>query len=118
MRHKDPAGIQRCRDELEVTAMDYEGVYRIRFKSQTPWEAVEDTLGVTAMAVESLLGRTALKLDATFRLNRADRSCVVDASTMAGRHIARIFVGLLARELGEDAFTVERTTAAVCAAGG
>ena len=98
--------------------MDYEGIYRIFLKPHVTWETVEDTLVVAAMAVESLLGRTALKLDATFRLNRVDRSCVVDASTAAGRHIVRVFVGLLARELGEDAFTVERTAAAVRAAGG
>jgi hypothetical protein len=34
----------------------------------------------------------------------------VDAATPVGRTIAQIFTGLLSREFGEDAFTVERVT--------
>jgi len=92
--------------------------YRILFKPEVPIDAVEDTLVVAAIAVESLLGRAAFKLDATYHLDREERLCVVDGSTAAGQHIARVLVGLMDREFGEMSFTVERDVVAAVAAGG
>lgn len=98
--------------------MEQTGTYRISFKPDVSLAAVEDTLVVAAIAAESLLGRATFKLDATFRLDKEARVCVVDARTIAGQHIARIFVGLLAQVLGEGVFIVEREGTIACAAGG
>ena len=98
--------------------MEQHGTYHFSFKKGLPIDAVEDTLMVAAMAVESLVGRSALKLDASFRLDKKNRRCTVDASTAAGQHIARVFVGLLTREFGEGAFSVKRELVVACAAGG
>lgn len=92
--------------------------YRICFKPQVPPEAVEDTLVVSAIAAESLLGRAAFKLDAMYQFDRESGVCVINASTAAGQHIARVFVGLMAKAFGEGAFTVERDEPVACAAGG
>ena len=88
--------------------MNWFGTYRFSFSSSVPMDDVEDTLMVAVLAVESLVGRPALKLDASFRLDKRNRVCSVDAGTPAGKQIARIFAGMLVRELGENSFSVER----------
>ena len=98
--------------------MEQHGTYHFSFKKGLPIDAVEDTLMVAAMAVESLVGRSALKLDASFRLDKKNRRCTVDASTLAGQHLARILAGLLTQEFSESAFTVKRELPAACVAGG
>lgn len=97
--------------------MESQSTYRIVFQRDLPVEAVEDTLMMAVMAVECLVGRPALKLEASFRLDKKLHTCTVDASTPAGQHIARVFVGLMAREFGEGSFTVERDGAAKIAGG-
>ena len=83
-------------------------VYKYRFAENVPLQEAEETLFLAALATECLHGRSQMRLDAKFSLDTRKRSCVVDASTQVGCHIARIFTGLLAREFGEEAFKVER----------
>lgn len=86
--------------------------YRYEFPPGVPIDEVEDTLMLSALAVECLHGRTQLRLDGAFRLDKEGRSCIVDARSNVGRAIARIFTGFLTREFGEDAFTVKKVIAA------
>jgi len=83
-------------------------IYRYKFDRTVPIHDVEETLLLSVMATESLHGRSLIRLDAAFCLDKGKRSCVVDAATAVGRDIARIFTGFLSREFGEDAFKVER----------
>ncbi len=83
-------------------------VYRYRFDEKTPLAEVRDSLFLAAFSAEGLHGRSQVRLDAAFRLDEKERACVIDAATPVGRSIAQIFTGLLTREFGEDAFTVER----------
>jgi len=82
--------------------------YRYEFHEGVPLQEVEETLMLAALAVESLHGRSQLRLDAAFRLDKAARTCVVDARSDVGRSIARIFTGFLVREFGDEAFSIRR----------
>ena len=83
-------------------------IYRYRFSSDIPFEEIEESLMLAAMAAEGLFGRSQVRLEASFCMDREKRSCVVDASTEIGRHIARIFTNFLTQEFGEESFRVER----------
>jgi len=86
--------------------------YRYEFRRGVSLNDVEESLMLAVLAVECLHGRSRLRLDAAFRLDKENRCCVVDARSEVGRGIARIFTGFLTREFGEEAFTVKRTGAA------
>ena len=83
-------------------------LYRYTFDPSLSLRDVEASLFLAALAAESLHGRSQVRLDASFILSRKKRSCVVDATTEVGRSITRIFTGFLAREFGEEFFTVKR----------
>lgn len=83
-------------------------VYHYRFNGAVSLGEVEESLLLAVLAVESLYGRSPVRLDAAFCLDRDKRSCVVDAGSEVGRAIARIFTGFVTRQFGEDAFRVER----------
>jgi hypothetical protein len=68
----------------------------------------EMSLHLAMFAVEGLIGRVRVRLDAKYHLDETNRTLVIDAHRPAGRMIARVFTGLLLRELGEGAFHVER----------
>ncbi len=82
--------------------------YRFEFGKKVPLKKVEESLLLAVVVVESLHGRSALRLGTSFQLDKEDRSCLVDGSTEVGRHIACILTGLLSLEFGEEAFTVAR----------
>jgi hypothetical protein len=66
---------------------------------------------LAVLSAEGIHGRARVRLDAAFYLDEKKRACVVDAATPVGQTVAQIFTGLLTREFGEDAFTVERLAA-------
>jgi len=84
-------------------------VYKYEFAKYVPINDIEDTLMVAALAAEALHGRAAMKLDASFRLNKKARVCVIDAETPVGCDIARIFTTFIVKGYGEPALSVERT---------
>jgi len=91
-------------EEEKVT----QDIYRYRFGESMVLHEAEESLLLAVLAVESLYGRSPVRLDAAFCLDREKRSCVVDAGSEVGRAIARIFTGFLTRQFGEEAFRVER----------
>ena len=95
---------------------DWSGTYVFSFPAELPLDAIEDTLMVAALAVESLVGRPSFKLNASFRLDKKNRTCRIDATTPAGKQIAKVFAGLVAREFGEAAYRVERESITTLAA--
>ena len=68
----------------------------------------EMSLHLAMFAVEGLIGRVRVRLDAKYHLDESNRAIVIDTLRPAGRMIARVFTGLLLREFGEGAFCVER----------
>jgi hypothetical protein len=85
--------------------------YRFEFGRKVPLKKVEESLLLAMVVVESLHGRSAVRLGVSFYLDEKERSCVVDASTEVGLDLARILTGFLAEEFGEDAFKVTRDCA-------
>lgn len=83
-------------------------VYRYNFSRLVPMDQVEAPLMLAALAAESLHGRSAMKIEASFRLNKRARTCIIDAGSRVGHDIARIFAGFLAAIFSEGAFCVER----------
>jgi hypothetical protein len=99
------------RTTLKSQGKECGSAYRYTFGEGIPPKDAKEALMLATMAAESLHGRSGVHLDASFHLNEARRTCVVDAGTDVGRDIARIFTGYLTREFGEGAFRVERTEA-------
>jgi len=82
--------------------------YRYSFGDALPLPEAEKWLLLSVVAAESLHGRSPVRLDAAFCLDRQQRSCVVDATSEVGRAIALIYTGFLTHQFGESAFRVER----------
>ena len=80
--------------------------YRYGFKRHLPISDVQDSLTLAVISAESLHGRSQLRLDGWWRLDRQRRVCEIDASTPVGQDIARLFVAYLSREFGERPFHV------------
>ncbi|MGD0274602.1 MAG: hypothetical protein ABSB79_00875 [Syntrophales bacterium] len=84
--------------------------YHFRFDVNIPSEEIKGSLLFAVLAAESLHGRSAVQLDASFHLDPEKHFCTVDATTEIGHDIARIFTGFLAQEFGEATFKVTRVT--------
>ena len=83
-------------------------IYKYEFSFNVPIDEVERSLALSVLTTESLHGRTRVRLDASFCIDKKEHACVVDAGTEVGCHIASIFTGYLTREFGENAFRVKR----------
>jgi hypothetical protein len=82
--------------------------YRYTFDAKTPLSEVRDSLLLAVFSAEGLHGRVKVRLDSAFEIDEKRRTCDVDAATPVGQSIVQIFTGLLVREFGDDAFSVER----------
>jgi len=83
-------------------------VFAYTFPAAVALTSVESTMDLAVLAVESLHGDAQVRLDIRHLLDRAQRKCLVDATSQAGRDLNRIFAGFLMEELGADGFDVER----------
>jgi predicted site-specific integrase-resolvase len=54
-------------------------------------------------------------MESRFNLDKARRTCVIDASTDVGSDLARIFTGFATKEYGERSVLIERTQPSGCA---
>jgi hypothetical protein len=83
-------------------------VYRYRFSPSVVLKDVEASLQLAIVSVEALHGEAQARLDIQYLLDVETRSCVVDASTSAGRDLNKVFAGYLCREFREGSFSVDR----------
>ncbi len=83
-------------------------LYRYGFGPDVPIEEAETSLLLAILATESLHGESQARLDIAHFFDADRRACVIDASTLVGRDLNRLYVGFLRREFGEDSFNVER----------
>jgi hypothetical protein len=90
--------------------------YIYQFREGAPLDEVGDLLFLAALAAESLHGRSSLRLDGTFLLEKEKRQCEVNAGSQVGRDLARIFTGFLVHQLGDKAFQVRLDDAHAAAA--
>jgi len=87
------------------------GVFRFSFSDAVPLDEVEMTLQLAIFAVEGLHGMARVRLEFGHHLDAPRRAILVDGTQEAGAAIVHVFIGLLLREFGEDAFRVERMEA-------
>jgi hypothetical protein len=83
-------------------------LYRYAFDARVRSEDIEAALLLAIWGCEALHGEAATRLDAAHYFDRAKRACVIDAGTPIGRDLNRLFVGFIGREVGPDAFRIER----------
>jgi hypothetical protein len=83
-------------------------VYRYQFSANVPVADIESTWVLTVLSCECLYSEARVRLEATHSLDAERRMMVIDASTKVGRTINQVFAGLMLREFGNDAFSVER----------
>jgi hypothetical protein len=88
--------------------------YRFTFPEAIDLDEVEATLVLSLMAAESLLGPTAVRLDAPHYLDRDQRACCFEAPGEAGRTLALLFYGFLLREFEPHDFRVDRPNVSAC----
>ncbi|MCA9209012.1 MAG: hypothetical protein KDA55_11675, partial [Planctomycetales bacterium] len=68
----------------------------------------EMTLQLATFAAEGLFGMARVRIDFGYHVDAARRAILDDGTTEVGATVVRVFVGLLLREFGDDAFRVER----------
>jgi hypothetical protein len=83
-------------------------LYRYTFQPDVSPEDVETALLLAILSTESLHGEIQTRLDAAHAYDSRKGTCVIDASTEAGRDFNKLFVGYLRRDQGENSFRVER----------
>jgi hypothetical protein len=81
--------------------------YQFTFAPHVVLDEAESTLHLTLFAVEGLIGRARVRLDAQYTIDESARTVVVYGDSFVSRLVARVFAGFILRECGEDAFTVE-----------
>lgn len=83
---------------------------RFQFRQGEPVSEAKLTFCLALYAVEGLVGRVNVALDADFEF--VEREIVIDESTFTGCLIARAFGGLISREFPEGTFTICRQPSA------
>lgn len=89
-------------------------IYKYRFDESVTGQELEDTLELAQLAAASIvrsIGHCRSLEECRFILDKANRICVIDASTDAGDDFIRIFTTLAIREYGERSVKIERLIA-------
>ena len=84
-------------------------ICRFTFPPGINRSGIEGQLAQAIISAECLFGQARARLDAAYVMSSDGRRLVLDVSNEVGEYIARLFTGLLIRELGEEGFSVERT---------
>ena len=80
--------------------------YQFKFCESVPIEAVEESMGLAILAIQSLHGESLTRLEARHHLDLEAARCVVDAQTGVGEDLARVFTGFCTHQFGPTGFTV------------
>ena len=85
----------------------------LRFKfSESSRETLEADVALAIFAAECVYGRPRLRMEASYLVDEDGRACVLEVAGEAGESVARVFAGLCAARLGEEAYSVHRVTTA------
>jgi hypothetical protein len=84
--------------------------YRYTLEKRVPLTDAVESLYLAIFSAEGVHGRAQVRLDAGYSFDEKKRTLVIGSGSPAGRTIAQIFTGLLARQFGEGSFTVEHVS--------
>ena len=83
-----------------------DNVCKFIFNKAISKEEIEAKIALAIITAECTFGQAKVRLNAAYFAT--DGKVVIDVSSDVGEHIAQVFTGLATREMGEEAFTVER----------
>ena len=89
-------------------------VFRFSFSSDVPLDEAEMTLQLATFAAEGLFGMARVRLAFAYHVDAPRGVILVDGTRDVGAIVMHLFVGLLLREFGEEAFRVERVPSQQC----
>ena len=84
-------------------------VLRFKFK-EVSRETVEADIALAIFAAECVYGRPRVRIEASYLVDEDGGACVLEIDGDAGESVARVFAGLCAARLGEEAYSVHRVT--------
>lgn len=81
----------------------------LRFKfNKVSRETVEADVALAIFAAECVYGRPRVRMETSYLVDDDGGACVLEIGGEAGESVARVFAGLCAARLGEDAYSVQR----------
>jgi len=81
---------------------------RFAFTEDIDRETVEADLALAIFVAECVFGKPRVRMETSYLVEESGKACVVGICGEAGEAAARVFAGLAAARLGEDAYTVRR----------
>ncbi|MFH1485107.1 MAG: hypothetical protein ABIH46_03465 [Chloroflexota bacterium] len=81
---------------------------RFGFKEDADPKVIEDDLALAIFSAECVYGKPRVRMEAAYAVAKDGKTCVLDVSGESGEAAARIFAGLAAARVGENAFTVRQ----------
>jgi hypothetical protein len=90
---------------------------RFGFTEGSSREGIEADIALAIFAAECVYGRPRVRREASYLVDQEGKACVVDIAGESGEAVARVFAGLTAARVGEEAFTVRRLPNPVAADG-
>lgn len=85
-------------------------ITRFEFPKGADVETIEADIALSILCAECLFGRPRVRMETSYLVAEDGQSCVVETAGEAGEAAARVFAGLLATRLGEEAYTVRRVS--------
>lgn len=85
-----------------------EDVFKFELDRSVPLRDAEESLQLSMIALEGLVGTARVRLDCEYHLDKPHHAIIVDGTTTLGASLVRIYTGILLREFGEEAFSVRR----------
>lgn len=82
-------------------------VLRFNFKELSR-ETVEADIALAIFAAECVYGRPRVRMEISYLVDDDGGTCVLEIGGDAGDSVARVFAGLCASRLGEEAYSVRR----------
>ena len=81
---------------------------RFAFTDAGAKEDIEADVALAIFTAECVYGRPRVRMEASYLVDDAGKSCVIDVRGEAGEAAARVFTGLTTARIGEQAFQVKR----------
>lgn len=84
------------------------GAFHFAFERHCSLTAAEMSLHLAIFAVEGLVGQVRVRMGVRYVLDENEHAIVIDGGRV-GQMVARVFAGLLLRELGQGAFCIRES---------